>query len=95
MKDSVIEVSHNLFCIKVPLPDSPLKYLNAYVVKAPDRNLIIDTGFNSKICYDTMKNGLKSLGGRSKPNRYFYYPFPCGSFQFGPKVEHTNNSYLF
>ena len=40
----VQEICSNLFCIEVPLPDSPLKSLNSYVVCAPDRSLIIDTG---------------------------------------------------
>jgi hypothetical protein len=28
---------------RVPLPASPLKYLNSYVIRSPDRNLVIDT----------------------------------------------------
>ena len=51
----------NLFRIEIPLPESPLKSLNSYVIKAPDRNLIVDTGFNRKECLKAMKNGLKEL----------------------------------
>jgi hypothetical protein len=33
----------SLYRIIVPLPNSPLKDLNSYVIKGEDRNLIIDT----------------------------------------------------
>lgn len=51
----------NLFRIVVPLPNSPLKDLNSYVIKSHDRNLIIDTGFNRNVCYEAMDKGLKAL----------------------------------
>jgi len=55
------EILPNLYRIKIPLPESPLKYLNAYVIKSDDRNLIIDTGFNRKECLDAMNNGLREI----------------------------------
>ena len=42
----VQEICPELFLIEVPLPNSPLKYLNAYVVRSPERSLVIDTGLN-------------------------------------------------
>ncbi len=42
------EVLPGLFRNKIPLPDSPLKYLNSYVIKDSERSLIVDTGFNRK-----------------------------------------------
>lgn len=58
----VQEIAPNLFQIEVPLPNSPLKYLNSYVVQSKQRNLIIDTGLNSKTCLDAMNAGLRHLG---------------------------------
>ena len=55
------ELLPDLFRLKIPLPDSPLKYLNSYVVKGADRSLIIDTGLNRKECLDAMQAGLRSL----------------------------------
>jgi glyoxylase-like metal-dependent hydrolase (beta-lactamase superfamily II) len=55
------EIRPNLFRNEIPLPKNPLKYLNSYVVKAPDRNLIIDTGLNRKECLDAMEAGLREL----------------------------------
>ena len=56
------EVLPNLFRIKIPLPESPLKYLNSYIIKGPARSLIIDTGLNRKECLDAMQKGLDTLG---------------------------------
>ena len=56
------EVLPGLFRLKIPLPDSPLKYLNSYVIKGVDRSLIIDTGLNRKECLEAMQKGLSTLG---------------------------------
>jgi glyoxylase-like metal-dependent hydrolase (beta-lactamase superfamily II) len=55
------EVMDRLYRIEVPLPNSPLKELNSYVIKGDDRNLIIDTGFNRNTCWEAMQAGLASL----------------------------------
>ena len=47
--------------MKIPLPESPLKYLNSYILKSPDRNLIIDTGLNRRECLEAMQTGLAEL----------------------------------
>lgn len=57
----VDEVMDGLYRIEIPLPNSPLKELNSYVIKADDRNLIIDTGFNRSICFEAMQEGLRQL----------------------------------
>ncbi|MGD9239853.1 MAG: MBL fold metallo-hydrolase [Desulfobacterales bacterium] len=56
------EVLPNLFRNKIPLPDSPLKYLNSYIIKDPERSLIIDTGLNRTECLEAMHKGLDTLG---------------------------------
>jgi glyoxylase-like metal-dependent hydrolase (beta-lactamase superfamily II) len=55
------EIFPDLFRISVPLPRNPLKYLNAYVFKGSERNLVVDTGFNQKECLDAMRAGLDRL----------------------------------
>lgn len=55
------EIQPDLFRVEVPLPNSPLKYLNSYVIRSSDRNLIVDTGLNRKECLDAMHSGLKQL----------------------------------
>lgn len=55
------EIFPDLYRLKIPLPESPLKFLNSYVIKGPERNLLIDTGLNRKECLDAMQEGLKKL----------------------------------
>jgi glyoxylase-like metal-dependent hydrolase (beta-lactamase superfamily II) len=56
------EILPNLFRLKIPLPESPLKYLNSYVIRAADKNLIIDTGLNRRECLEAMTAGLRKIG---------------------------------
>lgn len=56
------EVLPNLFRIKIPLPDSPLKYLNSYIIRDSARSLIVDTGLNHTACLEAMQRGLNNLG---------------------------------
>ena len=56
------EILPNLYRTEIPLPKSPLKWLNSYIVKGEDRFLIIDTGFNREECLSVMNAGLQKLG---------------------------------
>ena len=56
------EVLRSLYRIVVPLPGSPLKEINSYVITAPDRNLVIDTGMNRPECLAAMEAGLAEIG---------------------------------
>lgn len=55
------EILRNLYRIEIPLPKNPLKALNSYAIKSPERNLIIDTGWNQQECLEAMQAGLKEL----------------------------------
>jgi glyoxylase-like metal-dependent hydrolase (beta-lactamase superfamily II) len=55
------EIQASLFRLEIPLPNSPLKFLNSYVIRSSDRNLIVDTGLNRKECLDAMRLGLQQL----------------------------------
>lgn len=57
----VTKIASGLYAIAVPLPNNPLKNLNAYVVTG-SRNLLIDTGFRQKECRDALLSGLQELG---------------------------------
>jgi len=57
----VEEILPNVFRIEVPLPRNPLKALNSYLFKGPERNLIIDTGMNREECRSAMYAGLAEL----------------------------------
>ncbi len=54
-------LAENIFCIKLPLPNTPLKSLNTTVIKGREKNLIIDTGLNHDDCYQAITKGLNEL----------------------------------
>ena len=54
-------IEDNIYYIHVTLPDSPLKNLNAYLIKGKNRNLLIDTGFRRPECRESLEEGLSEL----------------------------------
>jgi len=65
------EILPNLYRIEVPLPGSPLKALNSYVIKGARRSLIIDTGWNREDCKKALTSGLGELGVDLKEADFF------------------------
>jgi len=58
----VEEVYKNIWKMEIPLPKSPLKFLNAYVIVGDEKNLLIDTGFNRQECKAALSQGLEEIG---------------------------------
>ena len=56
------KINDYLYVIKVALPNSPLRDLNSYVIRTPERNLLIDTGFNRPECLTGLREGIAELG---------------------------------
>lgn len=52
------EICKNIFLKELPLPNSPLKYLNFYIIKGKEKSMIIDTGFNRE---DTKEEIVKTF----------------------------------
>ena len=67
----VEEILANLYKLEIPLPKSPLKALNSYVIKNTERNLIIDTGWNQEECMHAMQTGLRELGVDIRKTDFF------------------------
>ncbi|MCW3975672.1 MAG: MBL fold metallo-hydrolase [Candidatus Bathyarchaeota archaeon] len=55
------KIMSDLYLIKVPIPNNPLKATNSYIIKGKDNNLIIDTGVNLKKSLNTILSGLKKI----------------------------------
>jgi glyoxylase-like metal-dependent hydrolase (beta-lactamase superfamily II) len=51
----------NLYRMEIPLPGSPLKSVNSYLIKDPGRNLIVDTGLNREECRTAITRSLEEL----------------------------------
>lgn len=52
----------DIYRIEVPLPESPLRSLNAYLIRGTHRHLLIDAGFNRSECRDAIHEALSRLG---------------------------------
>lgn len=57
------EIARGLWTFPIVLPDSPLKWLNCYVIKAENggRNLLVDTGFYHPDCIAALNEGMAAL----------------------------------
>lgn len=60
------EIEKDIYLIKIPLPDNPLKELNSYFIKGAleigGKNLLIDTGFNRPECENAIFSQLEEIG---------------------------------
>lgn len=65
------EIFPHVYRSEIPLPNSPLRSLNAYIIQGGDRFLIVDTGFNCDVCLNAMNASLQSLG--IDPTRADYF----------------------
>jgi len=58
----ITEIYSNIYKQEIPLPKNPLKAVNSYIITSPERNLIIDTGFNIEECKKAFMEGIEELG---------------------------------
>lgn len=56
------ELLPGIIRFEVPLPKSPLKATNSYVILDAERPLVIDTAFNRPVCYDAFLGLLREAG---------------------------------
>ncbi len=57
-----MEVIRGVHQIRIPIPETSLEYINAYVVEGDEGNLLIDTGWNTPAAFDALKQQLKESG---------------------------------
>ncbi|MCJ7855623.1 MBL fold metallo-hydrolase [Lachnospiraceae bacterium NSJ-143] len=55
------KVADNIYKKAVPLPNNPLREINAYIITG-EKNLLIDTGFNRPECEEALKSAFTELG---------------------------------
>lgn len=54
------KVAENIYKKVVPLPNNPLREINAYIITG-EKNLLIDTGFNRPECEAALRSAFKEL----------------------------------
>ena len=57
----VEEILPDVYMMEVPLPGSPLKALNSYLIKSRRGSVVIDTGMNRKECKHKLLANLEEL----------------------------------
>lgn len=55
------QILPDIFRLEVPIPNSPLKATNAYLIRGDDRNLLVDTGINNEKSLAFICSGLAEL----------------------------------
>jgi glyoxylase-like metal-dependent hydrolase (beta-lactamase superfamily II) len=89
------EVLPNLFRLQIPLPESPLKYLNSYIIRDSDRSLIIDTGLNRRECLEAMQAGLRRIGIELENSDLFITHLHADHFGLVAKLATDSSNVLF
>lgn len=60
------KVAENLYKKTVPLPNNPLRDINAYIITG-EKNLLIDTGFNRPECEEALQSAFDELASGDGP----------------------------
>jgi glyoxylase-like metal-dependent hydrolase (beta-lactamase superfamily II) len=68
------KIAEDIYRIPIPLPNSPLEAVNAYLIRGP-RNLVVDTGMRQTECMEAMRRGLDSLGVDLRDTDFFITHF--------------------
>ncbi|MEJ2586637.1 MAG: MBL fold metallo-hydrolase [Deltaproteobacteria bacterium] len=89
------EILPDLFRVKIPLPESPLKYLNSYIIRDTDRSMIIDTGLNRKECLEAMIAGLRKIGVQLKNSDIFITHLHADHFGLVTKLAKDTSQIYF
>jgi glyoxylase-like metal-dependent hydrolase (beta-lactamase superfamily II) len=56
------ELTPGLWSIRVPIPDSPLRFTFVYVFATDGGPVLVDAGWNAAEAYETLDAGLRSIG---------------------------------
>ena len=88
----VEEILPNLYLIKIPLPGSPLGWVNSYVIKGLDRNLIIDTGLNRRECLEAMQAGLGEIEVDLKRTDFYITHMHADHIALAPRLVENNST---
>lgn len=89
------ELYPGLYRIQIPLPQSPLKFLNSYVIRDGARNLVIDTGLNCDVCKQAMLQGLAELGIERDTVDLFVTHLHSDHFGLVPELAGENTRIYF
>jgi glyoxylase-like metal-dependent hydrolase (beta-lactamase superfamily II) len=61
-KETDMRVAPCIHQLRVPIPISPLGFINAYLVQTPEGCLLVDTGWNTREAFDALAEQLSAVG---------------------------------
>jgi glyoxylase-like metal-dependent hydrolase (beta-lactamase superfamily II) len=89
------QIAASLYRVEVPLPLNPLKSINSYFIKSPDRNLIIDTGMNLPECREALLSAITRLEIDLRQTDFFITHFHIDHLELAPHLAtRTSKIYL-
>ncbi|MDR0434159.1 MAG: MBL fold metallo-hydrolase [Gracilibacteraceae bacterium] len=61
------EIAPDIFLIRVPLPHTPLRELNAYLLRgrAGEKDILVDLGFDLDVCEAALRAALREVGAKA------------------------------
>ena len=65
-----MEVLPNIHQFRIPIPDNPLGFINAYLITTRDGCLLIDTGWNTSQAFDSLQQQMADVGVTLEALRY-------------------------
>ncbi|HOE16178.1 MAG TPA: MBL fold metallo-hydrolase [Syntrophorhabdaceae bacterium] len=89
------QIAANLYKIEIPLPDMVLQFVNSYIIKAKNRNLIIDTGMDNEEGRQAMHKSLEKLGVDLERTDLFITHFHMDHFGLAPTLISDNSTIYF
>ncbi len=63
---TVESITPHVTCIRVPIPDSPLRWTFVYLVDDPDGPVLVDTGWDSEESWRALLAGIRAAGMEPK-----------------------------
>ena len=93
-EELVKQILPDLYRLEIPLPNTPLKVLNSYLIKGEGRNLLVDTGFNHPQCLEAMQAALGQIQVDLRETDIFVTHYHSDHAGLLPKlVTNTSNIY--
>ncbi len=91
----VEQITTNIYRVEIPMPGAPLRTTNSYVVRGPEKSLIVDTGLGGTEPMEVMGAALTRLGVDLKRTDFFITHIHPDHFGLLPHLaEDTARVYL-
>ncbi len=67
-----MKIAENIYQMRIPIPDNPLGYINAYLIKSDEGSILVDTGWNTEDAFVTLYSQLEEYGVTFSDLKYIF-----------------------